>query len=387
MRNISFFVFFGIVILVYFLINYYIYIRGWQALPVNSGIRSWYRWIFIFLASSYLIARILERIWLSHVSDVFTWTGSFWLGVMFYLLLLVAFIDLIRLLHHFAPVYPFFLPSGPARLKLTVFVITLSTVIITAVIGYINAISPVIKTIELTIPKTAGHRSTLTIAMASDIHMGTLVGPRRTKKMAAMINRQKPDLVVFAGDLVDEELAPVLRFDLGRELNKISAPLGVYAVTGNHEYIGGAGKAKKYLKDHGIIMLEDTSLLIDNSFYLAGREDRMKNRIAGQPRKSLGDLLCQTDMTKPVIMLDHQPFDLDSVAAAGVDLQLSGHTHHGQLWPLNYITRALYEVSMGYKKNGKTQFYVSPGYGGWGPPMRTNSRPEIVLLRISFKTP
>lgn len=384
MRNISFIIFFSIVIAIYALINYYIYLRGWKALPADTGYRSLYRWVFLFLASSYIIARVLERIWLSPLSDFFAWVGSFWLGFMFYFFIAVIFLDLLRLVHLAIPVYPWFLPSDPAKLRLTIFSITCVSVCLIMLAGYINSLSPRIKTIDLSIPKDAGNRNMLRIAMASDIHMGTLVGPRRTKKMADMINELQPDIVVFAGDMVDEELAPVLRYDLGRELKRIKAPLGIYAVTGNHEYIGGADKAKVYLENHGIAMLNDTSILVDESFILAGREDRMKGRFGSAPRKDLSGVLEGVDFSKPVIMLDHQPFELGKVSASGVDLQISGHTHHGQLWPLNYITRAIYEVSMGLKKIGNTWFYVSPGYGGWGPPVRTNSRPEVVLFRLTF---
>lgn len=384
MRNITFIIFFSIVLIIYSLINYYIFIRGWKAIPVDSAIRPFYRWGFLFLASSYIVARILERIWLSPVSDIFVWVGSFWLGFMFYFFLAVVFFDILRLLHLAFPVYPWFMPSDPAKFRFAVFVITCISVSLIMLAGFVNALSPRVKTINLSIQKNAGNRQELSVAMASDIHMGTLVGPRRTKKMANLINSLKPDMVVFAGDMVDEELAPVLRFDLGRELKRISAPLGVYAVTGNHEYIGGADKAKKYLEDHGVTMLNDTMLLIDSSFYLAGREDRTSTRFGHKKRKDLGELLNGADLNKPVIMLDHQPFGLSEVAQSGADLQISGHTHHGQLWPLNYLTRAIYEVSAGLKKIGKTWFYVSPGYGGWGPPVRTNSRPEVVLFRISF---
>ena len=387
MRNITFIIFFSIVLIIYSLINYYIFIRGWKAIPVDSAIRPYYRWGFLFLASSYIIARILERAWLSPLSDVFAWVGSFWLGFMFYFFLAVVLFDILRLLHLALPVYPWFLPSDPAKFRFAVFIITCISVCMIMLAGFINALSPRVKTINLSIQKYAGNRQELSVAMASDIHMGTLVGPRRTKKMANLINSLKPDMVVFAGDMVDEELAPVLRFDLGREIKRISAPLGVYAVTGNHEYIGGADKAKKYLEDHGVTMLNDTMILIDNSFYLAGREDRTSIRFGHKKRKDLGELLHGADLNKPVIMLDHQPFGLSEVAQSGADLQISGHTHHGQLWPLNYLTRAIYEVSAGLKKIGKTWFYVSPGYGGWGPPVRTNSRPEVVLFRISFVSP
>jgi uncharacterized protein len=158
----------------------------------------------------------------------------------------------------------------------------------------------------------------------------------------------------------------------------------VYAITGNHEYIGGATRACKYLESHGIKMLRDTALFIDNSFWLAGREDRDIARFDGQNRKPLNEIMGKVDFKNPVILMDHQPFHLKEVANAGVDLQLSGHTHHGQIWPFNYITQAIYEVSMGYKRIENTHFYVSCGYGGWGPPIRIGNRPEIVNIRLNF---
>lgn len=194
----------------------------------------------------------------------------------------------------------------------------------------------------------------------------------------------KPDIILLAGDIVDEDLAPVIDQNLGECLKQLYAPFGVYGITGNHEYIGGAEPAVKYLEENGITMLRDTVIQINNSFYLAGREDRDKNRFSGQKRLEVSELLQQVDKTLPIILLDHQPFALDKAAEAGVDLQLSGHTHHGQLWPLNYLTRAIYEVSMGYKKKGNAHFYVSPGFGGWGPPVRTGNRPEVVLITLKF---
>lgn len=260
----------------------------------------------------------------------------------------------------------------------------ISVIFITVAAGYINAISPRIKVMELTVNKSAGNLKDLKIAMASDIHMGTLIGPKRTSKLVKSLNELKPDIILLAGDIVDEDLAPVIKQNLGECLKQLYAPFGVYGITGNHEYIGGAESAVKYLEDNGIIMLRDTVIQLNNSFYLAGREDRDKNRFSGRKRLEVRELFQNIDTNLPVILLDHQPFELDKAAEAGVDLQLSGHTHHGQLWPLNYLTRAIYEVSMGYKKKGDAHFYVSPGFGGWGPPVRTGNRPEVVFITLTF---
>ncbi|NVO20217.1 MAG: metallophosphoesterase [Bacteroidetes bacterium] len=385
MRPIQMIVFLTVVLSIYSAVNYYIYSRGLMAIPADSSFRPWYPWLYLFLSGSYIIARFLERMWLSPVSDVFTWIGSFWLGLMIYLLLAVIAIDIIRLIHLVLPVYPRIFGSAPSTARFWLFkgAIILAGLVVFA--GYINAMNPVIRNLDLKIRKKSERHKELKIVLASDIHMGTLVGPSRTARLVKQINSLKPDLILFAGDMVDEDLAPVIRHDLGRSLKKLQAPLGVYAITGNHEYIGGAEKAVKYLQEHGITFLRDTSILVDNSFYLAGRDDKDKSRFSGKQRKSLSEVLEGVDKTRPIIMMDHQPFKLDEVQAAGVDLQLSGHTHHGQLWPFNYITSAIYELSWGYKQKGNSQFYVSSGYGGWGPPVRLGNRPELVCIKITFE--
>lgn len=383
MRTAMFFVFFSIVLVVYSLVNYYIYIRGMQALPVGLSFKRWYPWIFLFLSASYIIGRVLERVWISPVSTFFTFVGSFWLAFMVYLLMAVLVIDLVRLILYFLP-QPAFIANNYEQIKTFMFIGVSGLAAMVVVAGHINALTPRVKRIDIQINKPAGRFKTLHIAAASDIHLGTLVGPRRTAKLVQMLNERNADIILFAGDIVDEDLAPVIRYDLGRSLVQLKAPLGVFAITGNHEYIGGAEAAAKYLQEHGIQMIRDTSVKINESFYLAGRNDRDSKRFSAKERKGLDEVLKGVDRTLPIIMMDHQPFNLQQVADAGVDFQLSGHTHHGQLWPFNYITSSIYELSWGYKKKGNSHFYVSSGYGGWGPPVRTGNRPEILDIYITF---
>ncbi len=383
MKSYQFLIFFSIVLLIYGLVNYYIFIRGLQALPHGISFRNWYPWIFLFLSASYVIGRFTERVWISPVSSFFTFVGSFWLAMMVYFLLAVLVIDLARLVLYFLP-QPAILTNHYTEFKKYLFLVVLGITGIVVLAGHINALNPRVKRLDIHIDKKAGTLKSLHIAAASDIHMGTLVGPRRTAKLVRMLNGCNADLILLAGDIVDEDLAPVIRYDLGRSLLKLKAPLGIYAITGNHEYIGGAKAAVEYLENHGIKMLRDTSIKIDESFYLAGRNDRDSKRFSGNERKGLEKVLEGVDFSLPVILMDHQPFNLQQVMDAGVDFQLSGHTHNGQLWPFNYITRAMYEVSWGYLNKGNTHFYVSSGYGGWGPPVRTGNRPEIVDIYISF---
>jgi len=382
MKNYQFLIFFSIVLAIYTAINYYIYHRTMQAIPPDSGLKTWFKWVFIIVASSYVAGRILEQFDFPTLSNLFVWVGSFWLAAMLYFFLTVVLIDLIRLANHFIG----FLPDSWISLKsaTNIMGITLVVVIGTVFAGYLNAINPRFHNMTLEIQKPANGLSELNIAMASDIHMGTIIGPKRMAKLVDSINSMHPDIVLLAGDIVDEDLAPVIRQNLGEALKGLKAPLGIYGITGNHEYIGGADAAVKYLEEHGITMLRDSVITIGNSFRLAGREDRDKARFTGKTRLPLKELLKNTDKSLPIILLDHQPFDLDKTEAAGVDLQLSGHTHNGQMWPLNYLTSSIFEVGMGYLLKGKTHIYVSPGFGGWGPPVRIGNRPEILNLKLRF---
>jgi predicted MPP superfamily phosphohydrolase len=190
---------------------------------------------------------------------------------------------------------------------------------------------------------------------------------------------------LIPGDIIDEDIAPVIHSNVGEKLKSFKAKYGAYAVTGNHEYIGGVHKAKAYLSEQNVNLLNDAFELIDDSFYVVGREDLTINQFTNHQRKDLHEIVEGADHLKPIILLDHQPFKLENAVNNGIDLQLSGHTHHGQLWPFNYITKMVFERSWGYLKKGNTHFYVSSGVGGWGPPIRTVNRPEIISITLNFK--
>lgn len=317
-------------------------------------------------------------------SNIMIWIGSFWLAFMLYFFLFIVLLDLIRVFNHWFHFLPSFITLHYETAKL----FTLGTAIFLAggliAGGYINALYPRVKTISISIPKKAGKLRELNLVMASDVHLGNIVGRSRFSRMVETINSLKPDIVLFAGDLVDEDIEPVIRLNLGEMLLNIQSKYGVFAIPGNHEYIGGGEKAFAYLETHGVKVLCDTNIRIDSSFLLIGRDDRDRRRFSGTGRAEIVSLLGEEDKSQPVIMLDHQPFDFDKTVQAGVDLQLSGHTHVGQMWPFNYITNAIYETDYGYLKKGETQFYVSSGYGTWGPPVRIGNRPEIVQIRIKF---
>jgi predicted MPP superfamily phosphohydrolase len=376
-------IFFGIVFSVYGLINYYILRRGLSVVPES------YKTIFlvigVFVVVSFIAGRFLERVWISFFSDVLIWVGSFWIAFMFYFFLSLVIIDLFRFANFLIPFFPSFITTNIEKTKRMTALVVLVFVIITVAGGYINTRTINTRTFKFKINKHAGELSSLNIVMASDLHLGTILGKSLLNDLVDKINALKPDIILLAGDIIDENINPVIKNNVGEELVRLKSKYGVFAITGNHEYIGGVETAVQYLTAHGINVLRDRYEKVAGSFYIVGREDRSIRQFAGKQRKNLKGLLTGIDKSFPIIMMDHQPFGLNEAFENGIDLQLSGHTHNGQLWPINFIIEKIYDLAWGYEVRRDTHYYVSCGVGGWGPPIRTGSRPEIVNFKIKFK--
>ena len=385
MKTSSFLTFISIILTVYTSVNYYIFIRGWQALSGNRWVKVVYLVIFVFLFLSYIAARVFGRYDDSGIVNFLNLAGSVWLAAMLYFFIAVLLLDLVRLSNYFFHFLPVQLSSDIVKTKLYLFAGIILTVTIVITAGIFNARNPVTKEIVVNIPKNGGNHKSLRIAVATDLHIGHINHNSYVDNLITEINELKPDMVLLPGDILDEDVGHVIKNGMGESFRHLNPKLGVWAVTGNHEYISGVEKAVKYIESIGIKILRDTSVLIDNSFYLIGREDRDKKRFTGQTRKNLSEITKNLDNNIPKILLDHQPHNLQEAESNKIDLQLSGHTHHGQLWPLNYITGKVYEKSWGYLQKGSTSYYISCGYGTWGPPVRTGNRPELILLTVNFQ--
>lgn len=362
---------------VYGLANLYLYWALGKMFPTGSLAHRGFSITFITLALCFFAGRIFSRF---SASDVLIWVGSFWFGFMLYCFLGMALVDLLK------AVWSLGLASWVKNWdhKARVAVVIASLIVIGA--GYLNALEPQVKTIRLHIPKVWFEKNELRVVAVSDIHLGTIVGRSRFQRIWEKVNALSPDLILLPGDILDSDPHAALKNEVGELLRSLKAKYGVFGITGNHEYIGGVEEAVSYLQDHGITLLRDAFLKIDGGLYLVGREDRSIKRFLGIERRPLGEIIKSIPPEAPIILMDHQPFDLHEAPAHGVDLQISGHTHHGQLWPLNLITNAVYELSWGYLKKGNTHIYVSCGAGTWGPPVRIGSSPEIVSFILTFGT-
>ncbi|HYA48670.1 MAG TPA: metallophosphoesterase, partial [Burkholderiales bacterium] len=199
------------------------------------------------------------------------------------------------------------------------------------------------------------------------------------------VNALDPDLVLLPGDIVDESVTAKEEEAMTSVFRGLRSRLGIFSVTGNHESYGDFARNLSYLGTWGVRVLQDEAVLVDDSFWLLGRRDPTALR-RGEARLAVEEIMRKggVDRERPLILLDHQPVNLAEAERAGIDLQLSGHTHAGQLFPLNIINKFIYEKNWGYLVKGRTQYYISCGVGTWGPPVRTGSIPEVVLIRMSF---
>ena len=221
--------------------------------------------------------------------------------------------------------------------------------------------------------------------MLSDLHLGYHNPRQEFARWVDMINAEKPDFILIAGDIIDGSMRPLIEERMAEEFHRLKAP--VYACLGNHEYYAGEPQAQQFYKDAGIRLLIDEAAVIDSSIVIIGRDDRTNMR-----RKPVKELvsslftnhssLFTNHSSLFTIVLDHQPYNLDRSEAAGVDFQLSGHTHRGQVWPISWITDAIYECSWGSHQRGNTRYYVSSGIGIWGDKFRIGTQSEYVVATI-----
>lgn len=377
--------FFTIFFTIYAAVNYYIFIRGWQALSSVPYLKPFYAVIFLIAASSYVLAKFLDGKIPHLIYDVMIWIGSFWIAFMLYFFLSIILIDLIRLMNWKLEFFSQIINNNYENIKkyLLAFVVLISSIII--FIGYLNTRKISVKSLSLEITRKQSALAELNAVVLSDIHLSTINGEKLLSQIVAKINELKPDVVFIPGDIVDDRAETLKSEGIGVSLSKIKSKYGVFASTGNHEFINGINGTSKFITENGITLIRDSSILVADNFILAAREDVSKNSFTREPRKPLKENLHSTDKNYPIILLDHTPFKLEEAENNGVSLQLSGHTHHGQMFPLNFITKMIYEVSWGYKKKNDTHYYVSCGIGTWGPPVRLGSESEIVNLKIEFR--
>lgn len=342
--------------------------------------------IYWIIALSFIISNMIKGILdaESGLSYIFALIGYIYIAIFIYSVLIFISVNILRFTSRKIKL------ANPIRevLKkiyfkgISVFLI----VFILVGFGVWNAQDKVVTSYEINVNKKAGEIKSLNVVMISDVHMGIAIKEKGVDKMVHSINKLNPDIVLFCGDIFDENTPTNLKEYSRKAFKSIKSRYGVYAITGNHEYgAGDLSETISYFKESGINFLQDEQIKIADSFYVVGRNDPSNRRITGEEVKPLKEIMKDVDKTLPIIVLNHRPEQLEEAEKEKVDLQLSGHTHKGQLFPGNLITSYLNEKDYGYLKKDNFNLIVSSGYGTWGPPIRIGSKSEIVNIMINFK--
>ena len=247
-----------------------------------------------------------------------------------------------------------------------------------------SAYMPVVRELSIHINKPL--TNPLRIAVASDLHLGRLFGNKAIKQLHTMVNKHQADILLMPGDIMDDDTQAFNTYHMAENLAKLvsSLPYGIYATLGNHDLYGHEQPISNSLREAGVQLLNDEVICLTHkgeSIWLMGRFDNHKRQ-----RVATTDLLAQVDSTKPVILLDHRPSDIVEHSQLPIDLQVSGHTHNGQIFPANFIVSAINRLGYGYEAIGKGHFVVSSGYGFWGIPFRLGSRSEVWIITFTGNT-
>ena len=378
-------IFLGIALAIYGLGNFYIARRGAQALAASPRARMVFLVLFIASALAFPLGRTLTILARGGLTSALVEVGTFHLAVMLYGLMVVLAIDLVRLANAFVAFLPRSWLAPGAKTGLIVFAAAAGAVALTLAYGAWNATRLRTVDLEIHLPAKTGPAGRLTVVVASDLHLGTLVGPKRLDKVVRRMNDLAPDVVLFVGDIVDESVTEEIETKLGGIMRRLRAPLGIYAALGNHESYSGLERNLACLRACGLTVLQDEAAVVAGALRLVGRRDPSSLAVQ-EVRLSIPGILSRSGAGAdlPVIVLDHQPVRFKEVVEAGADLQISGHTHDGQMFPIGLINGLIYELNWGYLRKGGTQFYVTSGAGTWGPQVRIGSRAEVVRIDLRF---
>lgn len=364
------FIFVGIVaLLIYGLLVYYIgrSIWSWMKPGPSIALKIVYIAVLTVVSTSFISGRFFGNLTVLNI------IGSYWMAIFYVLIVLLPLMHITLWLLRMTALRRDGMEKVAGAIVLGLMVILIG-------FGTFNAYSPTVRGYNIHVAKDAGALQQLNIVMASDMHFGVLSGKAHAERMVKEINDLKPDIVLFPGDIIDDDLDAYLRQGIDQILTGIKAPYGVYASLGNHDrFEGEIPELIAALEHSGMTVLYDEMLTVED-LTLVGRRDKQD-----QDRAALSKIMEGADLSKPVLLLDHQPNALGEAQQEGVDLTVSGHTHRGQVFPAHLITQAMFENDWGYLQKGQMHSIVSSGYGFWGPPIRLGSRSEIVQIHVTFE--
>jgi len=366
-----------ILTLTYLIPNIYLFTRLMQ-LFIRKEHRIVYTAVYLLLFMIYPASRFISEDVAPGAGKLLSSISDYILPFFLYLFLFTLLYDLLQLINiPLKAVSREKIKSRSFRNAVFAAIVFCAALVLTA--GIINF--NIIRTTEYGIEVEGKHSriDNLTVAFVSDFHLHRDVDTRFVEKFVRKINSIRPDILLYGGDIIDGGRNDEKIREFERLLSGTETRYGSYGVLGNHERYS-RNEDGAFFRNSGIMLLTDSAVVIDGSFVVAGRYDD-----STQERKSVSELMSLVPDSLPVILLDHRPTSIDEISTTGADVALSGHTHHGQLFPINFITRKVYELSYGYLKKGNTHFFVSSGIRLWGPPVRTTAKSEILIVNVTFR--
>ena len=368
----------------------YIYFRLRPLLPAPGTWMSIVaKCVYVMVFFSYIIGFMLQSGGHYALSTPFLHVGAWMLAAILYFVMIFLLIDILRgvnALTFKAEILTFRYKYGDSGGHLWSLIGCIATALV-LICGYFNAKFPT--TTHLSYKTKKEISRDFKYVLISDVHLGMINCDHFMEVLKDRINAENPDFVVIAGDFFDGDPEPVINSNVGNILREVKTGYGIFAVNGNHEWIGNADVADEFLAKHGVMVLRDSTAQLPFGVTIVGREDlsggrrgMMHGGFGG--RKPLSEIVANVSRTDYTILLDHQPKHLDEATETGaIDIELSGHTHAGaQLWPLFLLSSSMYENDYGQLRKVNTDFYTTSGYGTWGPPIRTSARPELVVVTV-----
>ena len=406
----------------YLLGNVYIFIRGWQGISallplfhcskgISVGVKILFTLVVWGAAASLFIALF------SRDAALPAWLqggmyniGSIWLVFTLFMVLALLAVDILRIFIWHQPLREFGF--------VTAFAFTFGVLLY----GYINYRNPKVEEVDIALGcgevsgdegnlsgrEDLSGRKKLRIVAISDLHLGFATQKKHLQRYVEKINSLSPDIILIAGDLIDNSIKPVEQQRMQEELGMLRAPGGIYMVPGNHEYISGIADVEAFLQKTPVVLLRDSVVMHPCGIAIAGRDDRSnrgrlpveellgKVAVAGSAggageidkagRVAEAGEVGQSGEAGdvPVILLDHQPYEIAHKDSLGIALQFSGHTHQGQVWPMSILVDRMYEQSHGWRKWNNSHVIVSSGLSLWGPPFRIGTDSDLWVLNLTF---
>lgn len=350
---------------------------------------------YIAVALSPLLAFVLPK---SAFAVVVRRISTYWMGVLMYSAIAVAVFEILRLIakHTKLKNTKLFSRGG----TVTIGSIVTACAVLVCVYGGINARNIRVTEYSVSVDKKCEGIDELNVVLVADLHLGYSIGVKHMERMVDKINEQDADLVIVAGDIFDNSYDSLDDPEgIKEQFRRIKSKYGIYATMGNHdieekilmgftfswgESPGLSKQMQDFVEDCGMKLLYDDSVLVDDKFYIVGRRDRDKPGTEDGSRADIDELTGDLDKTKPVFVIAHEPDELQETADAGADIDFSGHTHDGQLFPLTVIVRTIWENPCGVLKKDNMTSVVTSGVGVYGPFMRVGTRAEICRVKVKF---